>query len=86
MSFMFADAHKFNQAVGDWNVSKVFNMCWMFEDAWAFNQDLTRWNMRSVEEEEDALHMFRQAHAMQRGNKPTAVYGWATCFMTRMRE
>ena len=71
MAFMFSGAYSFNQPVGDWNVSKVTYMDDMFSDAREFNQDLTKWDMRSVTLKGK---MFSDAHAMQRDNKPAAVW------------
>jgi surface protein len=43
MHYMFYGATSFNQAIGNWNVSKVTNMDEMFHYATNFNQDLCPW-------------------------------------------
>jgi len=45
---MFRDAHKFNQDISKWNVSKVTNMCDMFMGAYDFNTDIGKWNVSKV--------------------------------------
>ena len=40
---MFNDS-KFNQPIGDWNVSNVRGMGWMFENS-EFNQNISNWNI-----------------------------------------
>lgn len=48
MSSMFAHTGRFNQPVGDWDVSKVRNMNRLFEEAEIFNQPLDAWDVSSV--------------------------------------
>jgi surface protein len=40
---MFYGATAFNQAIGNWNVSKVTDMSYMFRQTGSFNQDLCAW-------------------------------------------
>jgi hypothetical protein len=46
MSGMFSNS-SFNQPIGNWNVSNVFNMSNMFGDS-KFNQPLDKWNVKKV--------------------------------------
>ena len=50
MSEMFRRAEKFNQPIGNWNVSNVDTMLLMFYRATDFNQPLNAWNVSSVEQ------------------------------------
>merc|ERR1712091_338806 len=43
MEYLFYHARKFNQPIGNWDVSKVTNMNYMFRYAYEFAQDLTSW-------------------------------------------
>lgn len=44
MYAMFDGAHKFNQDITGWDVSKVTNMQSLFNNAKAFNQDISVWS------------------------------------------
>jgi surface protein len=44
MSYMFYNAHAFNQDISSWNISKVSTMSYMFYNAHAFNQDIDSWD------------------------------------------
>ena len=56
MAQMFSKAEKFNQPLGDWNVSQVTTMRGMFADARAFNHSLEIWAVSNVT---DISDMFR---------------------------
>ena len=43
MNYMFYSANRFNQDIGDWDISNVANIQRMFFAALAFNQDLSEW-------------------------------------------
>jgi surface protein len=45
---MFWGATNFNQAIGNWNVSKVTDMSYMFYEGTNFNQNIGNWNVSSV--------------------------------------
>ena len=45
---MFRTARKFNQPIGDWDVSNVTNMWEMFEYAEVFNHDISQWDVSNV--------------------------------------
>jgi surface protein len=45
---MFAYATNFNQAIGNWNVSRVTTLNNMFEEAKSFNQDISNWDVSKV--------------------------------------
>ena len=45
---MFHGAIAFNQYIGKWNVSRVWNMDNMFSNAFVFNQDIGKWNVSNV--------------------------------------
>jgi len=48
MKSMFFGAKKFNQDIGDWDVSTITNMESMFAHAEKFNQNLSNWNVSRV--------------------------------------
>ncbi|MBN2864934.1 MAG: DUF285 domain-containing protein [Thiotrichales bacterium] len=45
---VFTDADAFNQPIGQWNVSKVENMCCMFMSNDTFDQDISKWDVSKV--------------------------------------
>ena len=45
---MFRHASKFNEDIGDWNVSNVERMGTLFEHTDEFNQDISRWDVSNV--------------------------------------
>ena len=42
---MFYKAEKFNQDIGDWDVSNGIDFSGMFENSSAFNQDISEWDV-----------------------------------------
>ena len=54
----FNGATKFNQYIGNWNVSNITSMSAMFEKATSFNQDISSWDVSNVT---DMLGMFSGA-------------------------
>ena len=44
---MFHEAYKFNQYIGDWDVSSGSDFNDMFSDAKSFNQDIGDWDVSS---------------------------------------
>ncbi|MRX66331.1 BspA family leucine-rich repeat surface protein [Maribacter luteus] len=60
MSYMFAEATKFNGDISAWDVSNVTNMEGMFSGATSFNKDLNDWEVSGVE---NMFVMFAEATA-----------------------
>jgi surface protein len=48
MGYMFTWATAFNQNIGSWNVSGVYDINNMFEGCASFNQDIGSWNLSKV--------------------------------------
>ena len=48
MTYMFYEAHNFNQPIGDWDVSNVTDMSYMFCGAIKFNQPIGGWDTSNV--------------------------------------
>ena len=44
---MFCCVEKFNQSIGNWDVSSVTDMTEIFNNAKSFNQDISSWNISS---------------------------------------
>ena len=76
MSYMFINAHTFNQPLNNWDTSKVTNMSYMFVDAHTFNQPLNNWDTSKVT---NMGAMFGAAYAF---NQP--LNNWDTSKVTDM--
>ena len=76
MEGMFRHAEKFNQNIGNWNVSNVENMGTMFEYAHDFNQDIGDWDVSNVT---NMTYMFARATAFNQD-----ISGWDVRGVTNM--
>ena len=76
MEGMFRHAEKFNQNIGNWNVSNVENMGTMFEFAHDFNQDIGDWDVSNVT---NMAWMFARATAFNQD-----ISGWDVRGVTNM--
>ena len=64
MFAMFQWTRKFNQPIGNWNMSKVNRTSKMFYNAKDFNQNISNWNMQNVT---SMWWMFRDAQDFNNG-------------------
>lgn len=76
MSFMFQNAKKFNQPVGNWNTSKVTTTRRMFSNAKSFNQPISDWDVSNVK---DMYNMF--SGCPYKYKKPSN--SWLTTFVNK---
>lgn len=76
MEDMFSQALKFNQDIGDWDVSNVIYMYGMFFHAIAFDQDIGNWDVSKVT---DMSYMFSGARAFNQD-----ISRWDTSSVTNM--
>ena len=53
---MFYECTKFNQPIGNWDVSNVVDMSHMFDECIDFNQPLNDWNVSNVINMEDMFY------------------------------
>ncbi len=60
MRWMFQNAKKFNQPIGDWRVDQVTDMRYMFNGASSFDQPIGDWRVDQVTDMEG---MFNEASA-----------------------
>mgnify|MGYP000070697084 CR=1 FL=1 len=75
MSDMF-NSSRFNQPIGNWNVSNVTNMSNMFKNNTSFNQDISNWNVGNVT---NMSNMFADT------NFNTSIANWNVSNVTDMR-
>jgi surface protein len=71
MSHMFYNAKKFNQDIGDWDVSGVNNMAFMFASAESFNQDIGNWDVSNVT---NMYSMFKYAKSFNQNIENWDIY------------
>ena len=79
MSNMFYGAHKFNQPLNKWNVSKVINMNNMFYNAYDFNQPIGNWK---VSENTELKYIFYNSYSF---NQPL-LYNWKNIYKYQHRD
>lgn len=72
VSFMFYNAQKFNEDIGEWDVSNITSMSSMFSGATAFNQSLAVWNIGNVSVMSNMLNN----SGMSAENLNATLIGW----------
>ncbi len=78
MSYVFFNAHTFNQDLSEWDVSQVTNMSRMFYNAYEFNGNISAWNVSQVE---DMSSMFYNAEAFNQ-----ELNSWDISEVTEMKS
>ena len=78
LSWMFANAHKFNQPLNHWDVSNIKYMSSMFSEAISFDQPLDKWDVSNVT---DMSSMFSGATSFNQ-----SLDNWNVSNVTNMNE
>ena len=82
MQAMLRSTVKFNQPIGNWNVSNVTDMSWMFVEASGFNQDIGTWNVSKVQ---TMAYMFYLNSVFNNGGS-NAINTWNTAALTNLES